>query len=137
MLPNLHYCILSWGSQCQEIFLLQKRAIRNIEKAPYRAQTEPIFKSLNLIKVEDMYYLAILKFYSKLINNIVLHYFDDFMPHFSIGATNLNLKNPNMQLQRIKHKFPKISLRYQLINKLNVTSLEILELAKMYTIYIY
>ena len=60
MLPHLHYCILSWGSQCQEIYFLQKRAIRNIEKAPYRAHTEPIFKSLNLIKVEDMYYLAII-----------------------------------------------------------------------------
>ena len=66
MFPHLHYCILSWGSQCQEIYLLQKRAIRNIEKAPYRADhTELIFKSLKVIKVEDMYHLAILKFYSK------------------------------------------------------------------------
>ena len=130
MLPHLHYCILSWGSQCQEIYLLQKRAIRNIEKAPYRAHTEPIFKSLNLIKVEDMYYLAILKFYSKLINNNLTHYFEDFMPHFSIGATNYNLRIPNLQLPRIKHGFPKFSLRYQLINKLNKTSPEILELAK-------
>ena len=41
MLPHLNYCILSWGFQCQEIYLLQKRAIRNIEKAGYRAHTEP------------------------------------------------------------------------------------------------
>ena len=40
----------------------KKRAIRNIE-APYRAHTEPIFKSVILIKIEDMYHLAILKFY--------------------------------------------------------------------------
>ena len=52
MLPHLHYCILSWGSQCQEIYLLQKRAIRNIEKAPYRAHTEPIFKLLNVTKCD-------------------------------------------------------------------------------------
>ena len=77
-----------------------------------------------------MYYLAILKFYSKLINNNLPHYFEDFMPHFSIGATNYNLRNPNLQLPRIKHEFPKFSLRYQLINKLNETSPEILELAK-------
>ena len=131
MLPHLHYCILSWGSQCQEIYKLQKRAIRNIEKADsYRAHTEPIFKSLNLIKVEDMYYLAILKFYSKLINNNLPHYFEDFMPHFTIGATNYYLRNPNLQLPRIKHEFPKFSLRYQLINKLNETPPEILEQAK-------
>ena len=112
---TLNYCILSWGFQCQEIYLLQKRAIRNIEKAGYRAHTEPIFKSLNLIKVQDIYYLAILKFYSKLINNNLPHYFDDFMPHFSIGATNYNIRNPDLQLPRIRHEFPRSSLRYQLI----------------------
>ena len=52
------------------------------------------------------------------------------MPHFSISATNYNLRNPNLQFQRIKHEFPKVSLRYHLINKLNETSPEILELAK-------
>ena len=45
MLPHLNYCILSWGFQSQEIYLLQKRAIKNIENAGYRAHTEPIFKS--------------------------------------------------------------------------------------------
>ena len=45
------------------MYLLQMRASKNIEQAPYRAHTELILKSLNLTKVEDMYYLAILKFY--------------------------------------------------------------------------
>ena len=84
MFPHLHYCILPCGSQCQETYLLQKRNNRNIEKTPYRAHTEPIFKSLNLIKVVDMYYVVILKFYSKLINNNLSHYFDDFMSHFQL-----------------------------------------------------
>ena len=77
-----------------------------------------------------MYYLAVLKFYSKLINNNLPHCFNDYMPPFSIGATNYNLRNPNLQLPRIKHEFPKFSLRYQLINKLNETSPEILKQAK-------
>ena len=64
-----------------------------LEKVSYRAHTEPIFKSLNLIKVQDIYYLSILKFYSKLMNNNLPHYFDDFMPHFSIGVTNCNIRN--------------------------------------------
>ena len=61
------------------------------------------------------------------------HYFDDFMPQFLIGATNYDLRNLNLQFPRIKHEFPKFSLRYQLINKLTETSLEILELAKICT----
>ena len=130
MLTHLNYCILSCGFQCQEIYLLQNRAIRNIEKASYRAHTEPIFKSLNLIKVQDIYYLAILKFYSKLIKNNLLHYLNDFMPHFSIGATNYNIRNPD-------HEFPRSSLRYQLIRTLNETSPEIMEMAKNCTQHIY
>ena len=93
ILPYLNYCILSWGFSMPRV--------KNIENADYRAHTEPIFKSLNLIKVQDINYLTILKFYSKLINNNLPHYFDDFIPHFSIGATNYNIRNPDMQLPRI------------------------------------
>ena len=138
MLPHLNYCILSWGFQCQEIYLLQTRAIRNIEKAAsYRAHTEPILKSLNLIKVQDIYYLAILKLYSKLINNNLPPYFDDIMPHFSICATNYNLRKPDLPLSRIRHEFPRSSLRYQLISTLNEISAEIMEMAENCTQYIF
>ena len=122
MLPHSNYCILTWGFQCQEIYLLQKRAIKNIKNAGYRAHTEQIFKSLNLIKAQDIYYLAILKFYSKLINNNLPHYFDNIMPHLSIGATNYNIRNPDLKMPRIRHDFPRSSLRYQLISTLNKIS---------------
>ena len=48
ILPHLNYCVLCGGSQTNRIHLLQKRAIRNINNANYRAHSEPIFKSLNL-----------------------------------------------------------------------------------------
>ena len=38
-----------------------------------------------------------------------------------------------MQLPRIKHEFPKQSLRYKLITTLNEMSAETMELAKNYT----
>ena len=81
--------------------------------------------------MQNSYYLAILKFCSKLINNNLPHYFDDFMPHFSIGATNYNIRDPDLQLPRIRHKFPRSSLRYQLISTLNETSPEIMKMAKI------
>ena len=61
---------------------------------------------MDLESAINVYTLAMLQFYSKRINNNLPHYFDDFMPHFSIGATNYNLRNPNLQLPRIKHDFP-------------------------------
>ena len=85
--------------------------------------------------MQDINYLAILKFCSKLINNNMPHYFDDFMPHFSIDASNYNTRNPNLQLPRVE--FPRSSLRYQLISTLNETSPEIMEMAENCTQYIF
>ena len=59
------------------------------------------------------------------------------MPHFSIGATHYNIRNPDLQLPRIRHEFPRSSLRYQLISTLNETSPEIMEMAKNCTHYIF
>ena len=46
ILPHLNYCVLCWGSQTNRIHLLQKRAIRNINNANYRAHSEPILNRL-------------------------------------------------------------------------------------------
>ena len=59
------------------------------------------------------------------------------MPHFLIGATNYNIRNPDLQLPRIRHEFPRSSLRYQLISTLNETSPEIMEMVKNCTKYIF
>ena len=136
ILPHLNYCVLCWGSQTNRIHLLQKRAIRNINNANYRAHSELIFTSLNLLKINDIYYLSILKFYSKLISNNLPHYFDSFKPQFAHGVSHYKLRNPSMQIPIIKHEFPKQSLRYKLITTLNENnemSAETIELANNYT----
>ena len=129
VLPHINYCILSWGSQIDRIHLLQKRAIRNISKSNFRAHTEPLFKEYNLLKVQDIYYIAVLKFYFKLVNNHLPHYFNNFTPQFSAGHQHYNFRNPTRLLSKIKHEFPRQSLRYRLIVTLNETSDDILEMA--------
>ena len=59
VLPNINYCILSWGSQIDRIHFLQKRAIRNISKNNFRAHTVHLLKELNLLRVQDIYYIAV------------------------------------------------------------------------------
>ena len=54
ILPHLRYCELSWGFKSDKIFKLQKRAVRIITCSKYNAHTEPLFKMLNLIKIEDI-----------------------------------------------------------------------------------
>ena len=131
LLPLINYCIfLTWGSQIDKLHKLQKRAIRDVTKSDYRAHIEPLCKEHNVLKVYDIYYLAVLKCYSKLLNNNLPHYFSSFTPQFSAGQQHYNLRNPTMQLPRIKHEFPKQSSRYKLITTLNVTPNEMIEVAK-------
>ena len=126
---NLSYSY-SYSYQIDKLHKLQKRAIRNITKSDYRAHTEPLCKEHKLLKVHDIYYLALLKFYSKLVNNNLPHYFSSFTSQFFAGQQNYNLRNPTMQLPRIKHEFPKQSPRYKLITTLNITPNETIEVAK-------
>ena len=78
VLPYFNYCILSWGSKIKEnhqLYLLQKKAVRIITHSNYIAHTEPLCKQYGIIKLTDMFSLAIWKFYYKLMNNQLPTYF--------------------------------------------------------------
>ena len=65
ILPHLHFSILSWGFHSGRLPKLQKRSVRIITVNKYNAHTEPILKSLGLLKVSDIFTLQCLKFYFK------------------------------------------------------------------------
>ena len=54
---HLTYGIHVWGNSMtiKKIITLQKRAIHTINKVWYRSHTEPLFKSNQILKFEDMY----------------------------------------------------------------------------------
>ena len=135
ILPHLNYCILLWGANTGNIHKLQKKALRIISNSKFLAHTEPICKSLNLLKVQDIYQLAILKFYFKLINNELPQYFDTFTPTFSMGVNHYNIRNPCRQLPKIYHEFPKQSLRCILNVVLNETDSNLISKAETISLY--
>ena len=135
ILPHLNYCILLWGANTGNIHKLQKKALRIIANSKFLAHTEPICKSLNLLKVQDIYQLAILKFYFKLINNELPQYFNTFTPTFSMGVNHYNIRNPCRQLPKIYHEFPKQSLRYKLNVVLNETDSNLISKAETISLY--
>ena len=59
MLPYLMYCTTAWAggspNRLKPIFLLQKRVIRIIAGVHYLAHSSPLFKSLNLLSIYDIY----------------------------------------------------------------------------------
>ena len=96
ILPHLQYGLEVWYS-CSEtnrnrIFTLQKRTIRAIRSLQYRDHTNDHFKSLNLLKLEDLYKMNILiDFHHKndsVLNRDQHHYFtrnrnDSVVPFFN------------------------------------------------------
>ena len=75
ILPHIQYGILCWGFKYNRIFKLQKRAMRIITCSKYNAHTSPIFKSLELLKVEDIFKISLLKFLYKLEKDRLPAYF--------------------------------------------------------------
>ena len=73
--PYLIYCIEVWGnaSQCHllPLFLTQKKIIRLITFLKHLGHTEPIFKSLNSIPLNSLYYYIIGLLMYKLSNGLI------------------------------------------------------------------
>ena len=57
--------------------------------------------------------MAILKFYSKLVNDNLPNYFESFTKQFSAEHQHYDFKNPSRLLPKIKHGFPRQFLRYK------------------------
>ena len=64
------YGILLWSKSdnVDKIAKLQKRAIRTISFSRPIAHSEPLFKTFNLLKFNDVYTLKLMKFFYKLSN---------------------------------------------------------------------
>ena len=58
VLPYINYCCLIWGFtfsvHLHKIELLQKRAVRIVDDQHYLSHSDPIFKKLRLLKVQDI-----------------------------------------------------------------------------------
>ena len=64
--PFLTYGVHVWGLTClsflTQLFIIQKKAIRIISFSEPKSHSEPLFKSLNLLKLNDVIELQILSF---------------------------------------------------------------------------
>ena len=90
--PYLNYNIMIWGganaSTLSPLITQHKRSVRTLVDADFRAHTDPIFKRLNLLKIEDIYKLNLCIFVHK------ARLQEEFQPTHNFNTRNLNLANP-------------------------------------------
>ena len=62
--PYLQYCICVWGSTyLNRLIKLQKRAVRNVAHKSFDAHTDPLFKSLKILKCNSIYIYHVAKMF--------------------------------------------------------------------------
>ena len=126
------YGILLWGKSdnVDKIAKLQKRAIRTISFIGPFAHTEPLFKTFNLLKFNDIYTLKLMKFFYKLSNDSLPAYFASYKTLIQPLTTRYPLRRPIYKTFKVRHEYARICIKYQLLdflNKLSESNIEFLD----------
>ena len=75
ILSHLQFDINSWGFEWERLSKLQKRAIGIMANSKYNAHTDPLFNSLNLFWIKDIFDVQCMKISYKFVSNNVPTYF--------------------------------------------------------------
>ena len=73
--PHFNNNILLWGFNTHRLIKLQKIAIIIITDSKYNSHTEPLLKSLNMLKINDIFIIQCLKFFHNYLNDRVPGFF--------------------------------------------------------------
>ena len=120
ILPHINYGILSWGLQSNRILKLQKKAVRIITLSKFNSHSEPIFKRLNVLKVDSLYQMKLLIFGYKLQHKTLPAYFNNFiLTPFSYIHNHDTINRNLLCSERVYHEFTKHNVRHEIINILN------------------
>lgn len=105
--PYLQYCNVVWGmankTTSKSLITLQKRIIRVICKANWYDHTSPLFRSLKILKVHDIYKLECLKLiHSHRHGHITTQFVAAFQTHTANTRQRHNLRPafPSLEIQK-------------------------------------
>ena len=112
ILPHFNYSLLAWGSKCQNMEALQKRATMIIHFKSPIAHTEPILKTMNQLEHSDMYTCHLLKVYYRLYRDRIPTYFENYIPEYS--ESNHNLRNRHIHPPDVRCELGKLNAKYQM-----------------------
>ena len=104
IVPHINYCIMAWGFESSRIIELQKKALRIIIFCNYISHSEPLYKKLSLLKVDDILKLQQLKFYYKYLHHDLPFYLQNWRIMFKHEVHRQNIKYTLIKLNMPLHK---------------------------------
>ncbi len=128
--PYITYGLLTWGnatpSVLKKTIILQKRAIRYIHNAQYNSHTEPLFKSLNILKLIDQFNYESLLFMHDFDNSKLPRSFDNTFKYNRDNQVNRRTRQSNMlHIARCDSNFSRRLPLYHLPGIWNIWSLKL------------
>ena len=125
--PHLQYGILTWGFCLGRLQKLQKRSQRIITRSKYNAHTDPLFKSLNLLKLKDLFELSVFKIYFKFTHNLLpVYILNMFTESIRNHRYNLRTRGP-LEFVNSSTASGEKCLRCYLPNFINNSSSQVLD----------
>ena len=121
IMPYLQYGILVWGFECQRLEILQKKCIRLIVNCYPYEHTEKFFKSLNILKIGDIFkYKCLILFYKFKYDSLPI-YLSDIFSYFIPNNVYSIRSHENKILQEpyCKLKTTENCLRFSLPKTIN------------------
>ena len=122
---HLNYGLLLWGTHVNRVSKLQIKTVRIMSNSKYSAHSEPLFKTLKLLKIDDGYKLKLMKFYYNLLYNLLPSYFNYYLEvindAFPYQYELRHIARPLIHPQRTRLVFTELNVLFQLIQLLNYT----------------
>ena len=96
--PHINYCLEVWGNSCNEkidcILKIQKRCVRLLSGAEYRAHSDPLFKEKEILSIHKLYIMKALCFTHKFLHYKLPSVFSTFFIYNSeIHDYSTRIKN--------------------------------------------
>ena len=115
--PYLTYCNLVWGtayaSHLNKLKILQKRAIRIVAAVKPRDHTTPLFLSLKLLKLNEIYKLSIGRFMFKVFTYQIIETFQALFVRNSDIHSHNTRQLTHYHIPKIRTNLGKQGIRYQ------------------------
>ena len=111
--PHFTYCIIAWGccsgQVLQPLILIQMKLVRILSSSEYLAHTSPLFKSLSLLKINDIYKLSLmnLMFQTLTLNKhpLIRQNIIAVQPNHRYRTRNVNLLPPFTRVQKCEQSY--------------------------------
>ena len=115
--PYLTSCNHIWGatyvSNLRKLINLQKRVVRIISNAKYRDNSDPLYKSLGILKLADINKYLIARFMFRYCNNNVPELFNSYFEYNS-DYHNYNTRSAeHFHAPKVKTDLAKTGLKYR------------------------